>query len=165
MTENLAQTMGLDSLRHMAWANSKTFEILCAQPDQIVQLTSNFDDWSVARIAHHTVTAARGLVARASETEMPAVLEIPQKTSDFVHLAQELAVADSQLLDLAQQPDRELRFTLRGEVRSARVSVVLMQAVHHAHEHRVQIAGILASHGHNVVNLDELSHWKFHGVE
>ena len=42
---------------------------------------------------------------------------------------------------------------------------ILVQAIHHADEHRAQIAGIFASHGIKVIDLDEIDLWEFANFE
>ena len=44
-------------------------------------------------------------------------------------------------------------------------STVLAQAIHHATEHRAQIAGALAAHGIDAIDLDALDLWEFADAE
>jgi hypothetical protein len=44
-------------------------------------------------------------------------------------------------------------------------STVLAQAIHHATEHRAQIAGALAAHGIDALDLDELDVWAYGDAE
>jgi hypothetical protein len=41
----------------------------------------------------------------------------------------------------------------------------LTQAIHHATEHRAQIAGIFANHGLKVIDLDAIDMWEFANYE
>lgn len=44
-------------------------------------------------------------------------------------------------------------------------STVLGQSIHHATEHRAQIAGALVAHGVMALNLDDLDVWAFGDAE
>ena len=52
----------------------------------------------------------------------------------------------------------------RGKVLRAR-STILGQAIHHATEHRAQIAGALATNGIDVIDLDALDVWAYADAE
>ena len=44
-------------------------------------------------------------------------------------------------------------------------STILAQAIHHAAEHRAQIADILAANNLDVLNLDKIDLWSFERFE
>jgi uncharacterized damage-inducible protein DinB len=91
--------------------------------------------------------------------------EIPTSASDFEVLASRLLESDSALVDLATQPDQLCTFELFGASVTQPRSALLAQAIHHAETHRTQIAGILANHELDVINLDELSLWYYIGAK
>lgn len=164
MTQSAINSTGEQMLGHMRWANAQLLGMLAELPDEALQFTSNFDDWTVARIAHHLVGVSGRLHARAIESAMPADLAVPTTAAEFAVHAAACDESDSALIALAGEPDRECTFDLFGKTETAQRSVLLAQAVHHAQEHRVQIAGVLASNGMNVINLDKLSLWYFNNV-
>ena len=164
MTQSAFESTGEQMLGHMRWANAQLLGMLAELPDEALHFTSNFDDWTVARIAHHLVGVSGRLRARAIESAMPMDLDVPTTAADFKVLAGACWESDSALIELAGQPDRECTFDLFGKTETAHRSVLLAQAVHHSQEHRVQIAGVLASNGMNVINLDKLSLWYFNSV-
>lgn len=66
---------------------------------------------------------------------------------------------DAQLRELAAEPDGMTTYQRDGKtIRRAR-STILGQSIHHATEHRSQIAGILALHGINAIDLDAIDVW------
>ena len=55
-------------------------------------------------------------------------------------------------------------YPYRGKVLRAR-STILGQAIHHATEHRAQIAGALATNGIDAIDLDALDVWAYGDAE
>ncbi|MEY4348548.1 MAG: hypothetical protein RIS43_967 [Actinomycetota bacterium] len=155
---------GAQLLGHMRWANQQLLHKLATLPDAALQKHANFDDWTVARIAHHLVGVSNRLHARMNEAPMPQELDVPEKASDMLDFAQHCLTSDTAIIELASQPDRLCTFDLFGEQQTQLRSILIAQAVHHAQEHRVQIAGILASNDYNMINLDELSLWYYNKV-
>ena len=68
---------------------------------------------------------------------------------------------DAQLLELVNFPDEGHKFLRYGVEVEFLTSTILVQAVHHASEHRAQIADILAANQMDVLNLDEIDLWSF----
>jgi hypothetical protein len=56
-------------------------------------------------------------------------------------------------------------FIRYGEEVSYLTSTIMAQFVHHATEHRAQIADILAANNMDVVNLDDIDLWSFERSE
>jgi hypothetical protein len=110
------------------------------------------------------VGVSNRLEARLKEQPMPAEIDVPVAASDFIAMAQCCLASDTAIIEIAGQADRLVTFDLFGNQQTQLRSVLIAQAVHHAQEHRVQIAGVLASHGHNIINLDELSLWFYNKV-
>jgi hypothetical protein len=71
------------------------------------------------------------------------------------------AVRDAQLLSLIDTPDEVRKFVRYGNEVEFLTSTILVQAVHHASEHRAQISDILAANKMDVLNLDEIDLWSF----
>ncbi len=162
MSENsAATTVGNLSLQHMRWANQELLRKLAELPDECLALHANHDDWNVARIAHHLVAVSGRLHARIAGQPVLPDPTMPETMEDIPVLAHFAYKNDVALIDDAQQPDSISTFTIFNREISQPRSLVLTQAIHHAQEHRVQIVGILASHGHHEINLDELSLWYF----
>ena len=151
-------------LRHMAWANQNVLTTLATlTPDQL-QLKAPGSDWSIARITHHLVDAQRWYVWRLAEDECDDS-DIPTSGDEVAALAKLLAVADARIREEAALPDGPTTYERDGKLITRARSTILAQAVHHATEHRAQIADALAAHGLQLIDLDALDLWSFGTAE
>ena len=73
---------------------------------------------------------------------------------------------DQRLREAAKNPVGFVEFTRWDgkEIRRNR-ETILTQSIHHATEHRAQIAGIFANHGLKVIDLDAIDLWEFANYE
>jgi hypothetical protein len=62
-------------------------------------------------------------------------------------------------------PEQTHYFNRYGKDMHAFTSTILAQAIHHAAEHRAQIADILAVNNLDVLNLDKIDLWAFERFE
>ena len=151
------------TLEHMAWANSQMFTVLAALPVDALAYTSPGSEWSVGAITHHLVTAAENYAQRLHGEPRAEKRELPTTAADLQVLAAALVVADAKLRAGAQLPGDEILtwISFDGEETSVPRWVLVNQAVHHATEHRAQIAGALAANGNSSLDLDALDVWTF----
>ena len=151
------------TLEHMAWANSQMFTVLAALPVDALAYTSPGSEWSVGAITHHLVTAAENYAQRLHGEPRAEKRELPTTAADLQVLAAALVVADAKLRAGAQLPGDEILtwISFSGEELSVPRWVLVNQAVHHATEHRAQIAGALAANGNGSLDLDALDVWTF----
>ena len=148
-------------LQHMAWANADLFERLTKLPDAALDHTAPGSEWSVGAIAHHLVTAAENYAQRLHGEARAPDREIPTSSAGVSELRVALATADAKLRSAAQLPGEETLnwISFNGEPMSFPRWVLINQAVHHATEHRAQIAGSLAAHGITAIDLDAIDVW------
>ena len=151
------------TLEHMAWANSQMFTVLAALPVDALAYTPPGSEWSVGAITHHLVTAAENYAQRLHGEPRAEKRELPTTAADLQVLAAALVVADAKLRAGAQLPGDEILtwISFSGEELSVPRWVLVNQAVHHATEHRAQIAGALAANGNSSLDLDALDVWTF----
>ena len=151
------------TLEHMAWANTQMFTVLATLPVDALAFTSPGSEWSVGAITHHLVTAAENYAQRLHGEPRAEKRELPATASDIQALAAALAVADTKLRAGAQLPGDETLtwISYGGEEISVPRWVLVNQAVHHATEHRAQIAGALAANGNTSLDLDALDVWTY----
>jgi uncharacterized damage-inducible protein DinB len=151
------------TLEHMAWANTQMFTVLAALPVDALAYTSPGSEWSVGAIAHHLATAAENYAQRLHGEPRAEKRELPTTAADLQVLATALVVADAKLRAGAQLPGDEILtwISFDGEEISVPRWVLVNQAVHHATEHRAQIAGALAANGNSSLDLDALDVWTF----
>jgi uncharacterized damage-inducible protein DinB len=150
-------------LTHMAWANTEMFSVLATLPEAAYAYTSPGSEWSVGAIAHHLATAAENYAQRLHGEPRAEKRELPATAADLQALAAALVVADAKLRAGAQLPGDETLtwISYGGEEISVPRWVLVNQAVHHATEHRAQIAGALAANGNTSLDLDALDVWTY----
>lgn len=151
-------------LRHMAWANAALIATLAELPDSALALASPRNEWSVARILNHLVSAAGGYAARLEGKPRLAQARSPATAAELRAVAERCAGYDARLLAQAALPEGAAAYADPGEIPRAR-STVLGQAIHHATEHRAQIAGALSTNGIDAIDLDALDLWAYGEAE
>lgn len=153
------------SFKHMAWANKQMLQILSELPDEAINFSAWNPDWTVGKIAHHIVIAEGRLISRVINQSPPAEPEAPTSAAGIRDLISICAERDAQLLSLIDTPNEMRTFIRYGEEVEFLTSTILVQAVHHASEHRAQISDILAANSMDVLNLDEIDLWSFEKFE
>lgn len=153
------------SFKHMAWANKQMLSILKGLSDEAINFSAWNPDWTIGKIAQHIVIAEGRLISRIIEQAPPAELEAQTSASGISDLIDICLKQDAQLLALTSTPDEMRKFVRSGVEVEFRTSTILVQAVHHASEHRAQIAVILALNNLDVLNLDEIDLWSFEKFE
>jgi uncharacterized damage-inducible protein DinB len=148
-------------MRHMSWANAALFKRLSSLPDHALAFTAPGSEWSVGAIAHHLVTAAENYAQRLHGEPRAPERELPANAADIVQLAAGLARADARLREGAALDGAEVLhwISFGGEPMAFPRWVLVNQSVHHATEHRAQIAGALAANGITSVDLDAIDVW------
>lgn len=149
------------SFKHMAWANAQMFSILKDLPDEAINFSAWNPDWTVGKIAHHIVIAEGRLISRITNQPAPAESDAPTTAEGIGEIIAICAERDAQLLSLIHTPDEMRTFVRYGNEVEFLTSTILVQAVHHASEHRAQISDILAANKMDVLNLDEIDLWSF----
>lgn len=156
----------LDRLfRHMAWANQFLFEQLKEVPVSSLALTAENEEWTVAAVVEHLVRAAGFYVARLTGEALPTDFKPPSTREDLDGLAQRCSGFDARLRELAGMPEGMTTFQREGRTIHRARSTILGQAIHHATEHRAQIADILSLHGIKAVDLDAMDVWGYSDAE
>lgn len=151
-------------LRHMAWANAGLIDRLRTLDDDALTLAAPHNEWTVAMILDHLVIAAERYAARLEGATRPANTTPPASIAGLDALAARCAGADARIRAQAALPDGPVLNPSFGTEPRAR-STVISQAIHHATEHRAQIAGALATNGRDVIDLDALDVWSYGEAE
>ena len=148
--------------RHLAWANAYVFDQIAAQPEANLKLCAPNDTWSVAEILEH-LSASR--YANLLDGTGDIQTQVPTNSAEVIALKQLSASFDARLREAAKNPVGFVQFQ-RGERTILRNrETILTQAIHHATEHRAQIAGIFANHGLKAIDLDAIDMWEFANYE
>ena len=159
-------TIGLERLlAHMKWANRLTIEHLQTLPDEALKAFATNSEWFVAEIMHHIVDSADHYVYRITNErcDVPGekIQEI-ESVADLEFLKAQAEAIDSALQECAKLDDIQMEFeNYSGKLVKRWRSTILSQAIHHATEHRAQIASALEAKGYKPVDLDELDLWRF----
>ena len=151
-------------LRHMAWANAALFARLTELPVDALALASPRNEWSVAMILDHLVSAAGRYAARLEGAPRPDRATSPATAAGLAELDADCAAYDARIRAQAAMPDGPADYADHSTGDRAR-STVVAQAIHHATEHRAQIAAALATNGIDAIDLDALDLWSYGEAE
>lgn len=151
-------------LRHMAWANATLIGWLSGLSDEALALAAPRNEWHVARILDHLVNAAGGYATRLEGGARLQPPELLTSVSQLAERADRCAGFDARLRAQAAMPEGLASYAGDTDNVHAR-STVVAQAIHHATEHRAQIAGALATNGIDAVDLDALDLWAYAETE
>ena len=161
-------TIALDRLlKHMAWANQKTIEHLQTLPEDSLKAFATNPEWFAGEIVYHIVDSADHYAFRISgkpaltQPGDPCIDEV-KVIADLARLKEQAAKVDAMLLECVKLDDVQIEFVNYEDklVKHWR-STILSQAIHHATEHRAQIASALEAKGFTPVNLDDLDLWSY----
>ena len=154
-------------LAHMAWANQKTIEHLQTLPEDSLKAFATNPEWFVAEIAHHIVDSADHYAFDISGK--PALTQPGDECiddvnviADLARLKEQAAKVDAMLLDCVKLEEVQIEFlNYEDKLVKRWRSTILSQAIHHATEHRAQIASALEAKGFTPINLDDLDLWSY----
>jgi len=161
-------TIGLERLlKHMVWANQRTIEHLESLPVEALKAFATNPDWFVAEILHHIVDSGDHYAYRISGVAVltkpgePCIADV-ETLSDLTRIKDQAATVDAALLECLKLDDIQLEFeNYSGNLVKRWRSTILSQAIHHATEHRAQLAAALEARGFAPVDLDELDLWSY----
>ena len=149
----------------MTWANNRLFTQLSTLPEEVLSYSAWNPEWSVGKIANHIVIAQGRLISRLEKAKAPEEIEFPLTSNGMSELAKKAELNDQKIQMFLEMPDEMLTFVRYGETVSYLSTSVIAQFVHHATEHRAQIADIMAVNKMDVINLDDLDLWSFERFE
>lgn len=154
-------------LAHMAWANQKTFSHLETLPEESLKAFAINPEWFVAEIIHHIVDSGDTYAFRINAIPVltkPGDFPIDdvKEISDLERVKQQCAKVDKALFECIKLDDIQLEFeNYAGKMVKRWRSTILSQAIHHATEHRAQIAAALELKGFAPIDLDAIDLWAF----
>ena len=154
-------------LGHMAWANQKTIEHLQTLPEESLKAFATNPEWFVGEIVHHIVDSADHYAFRISgkpaltQPGDPCIDDV-NVIADLARLKEQAATVDAMLLECLTLDDVQIEFVnFEDKLVKRWRSTILSQAIHHATEHRAQIASALEAKGFTPVNLDDFDLWAY----
>jgi len=154
-------------LAHMAWANQKTISHLQTLPQESLASFATNSEWHVAEIIHHIVDSGDHYAFRISG--IPALtkpgepgIEDVKEIADLARIKEQAVIVDKALLECVKLDDIQIELkNYSGNMVKRWRSTILSQAIHHATEHRAQLASALEAKGFQPVDLDELDLWAY----
>jgi uncharacterized damage-inducible protein DinB len=154
-------------LAHMAWANAKTITHLQTLPDEALSAYATNPEWHVAEIIHHIVDSGDHYAFRISgipaltQPDDPCIDDV-LTIADRARVKEQAAIVDKALLDCADLDDIQIEFeNFEDKLVKRWRSTILSQSIHHATEHRAQLASALEAKGFKPLDLDALDLWSY----
>ena len=150
--------------RHMAWANSYVFDQMAKLSASELLLSAPKDDWTAAAILEHLASSG-GHYAHRLDGPVGVETFVPKNSLEVIALKELSSAMDASLREAAKSPDGFVETTRDEKVIRRARQTILAQSIHHATEHRAQIAGIYAAHGMKIIDLDSIDLWAFADYE
>ena len=154
-------------LGHMAWANAKTITHLQSLPEEALSAFATNPDWHVAEIIHHIVDSGDHYAFRISgipaltQPDDPCIDDV-KEIADLARLKDQAAIVDKALLECVKLDDIQIEFmNYEDKLVKRWRSTILSQSIHHATEHRAQLASALEAKGFKPVDLDAIDLWAY----
>jgi uncharacterized damage-inducible protein DinB len=154
-------------LGHLAWANSKTITHLQTLPEEALSAFATNPEWHVAEIIHHIVDSGDHYAFRISgipaltQPDDPCIEDI-KVIADLARLKEQAAIVDKALLECVNLDDIQIELmNYEDKLVKRWRSTILSQSIHHATEHRAQLASALEAKGFKPVDLDAIDLWAF----
>lgn len=152
------------ALRHMAWSNQRVFAAVSKLPDDALSSYIVNPEWTAGVILRHIVVGSTWYAYCLGIADWQEIVR-PTSMRDIDVLAGQLATFDAQIMSAADLPDELLTFDDDEGPTSVLRSTLLVQAVHHATEHRAQLIDALELRGYQSINLDDIDLWAFEVFE
>jgi uncharacterized damage-inducible protein DinB len=154
-------------LGHMAWANAKTITHLQTLPEEALSAYATNPEWHVAEIIHHIVDSGDHYAFRISgipaltQPDDPCIDDV-KVIADLARLKEQAAIVDKALLECVNLDDIQIEFmNYEDKLVKRWRSTILSQSIHHATEHRAQLASALEAKGFKPVDLDAIDLWAY----
>jgi len=154
-------------LGHMAWANAKTITHLQTLPEEALSAFATNPEWHVAEIIHHIVDSGDHYAFRISvkpaltQPDDPCIDDV-KEIADLARLKEQAAIVDKALLECVNLDDIQIEFmNYEDKLVKRWRSTILSQSIHHATEHRAQLASALEAKGFKPVDLDAIDLWAY----
>jgi uncharacterized damage-inducible protein DinB len=154
-------------LGHMAWANAKTITHLQSLPEEALSAFATNPEWHVAEIIHHIVDSGDHYALRISgipaltQPDDPCIDDV-KEIADLARLKEQAAIVDKALLECVKLDDIQIEFmNYEDKLVKRWRSTILSQSIHHATEHRAQLASALEAKGFKPVDLDAIDLWAY----
>ena len=146
--------------KHNAWANLRLIDACAELTDEQLDASAVGTYGRLRDTLIHLFAAQERYVALLSGEENPNPLREDAPFPGFGELRERARASSDALTARAErfQADHVLRGVRRGQPYAIPASIVLIQAINHATEHRAHVATILSQQGITPPNLDGWSY-------
>jgi uncharacterized damage-inducible protein DinB len=142
----------LELYRHKTWATLRLIEFCEKLPPENLEETTPGTYGSIRATLHHLVTAEDNYQTAVTGEPIGEPLPPDATLETLARRIRALAPRWEALANDPAAPEREV--SNRAGTRIARGVAVLAQAIHHADDHRTQVASILGGRGVEPPDLD-----------
>ena len=157
--EKSAHPLGI-FFRHNLWSNMLLFDSCLDLDQQQADYSSEGTYGSIKSTLRHIVSAEERYIFHITSGKQMADLERPSEIALLAELRDRAEVTGKILLDLAISVDGAeiVRVGSGEESELIPIEALLLQVVHHAHEHRTQVESMLGQLG---LDPPGLSGWRY----
>jgi uncharacterized damage-inducible protein DinB len=153
----------VETFRHNRWANMRLLDWCAGLADDLLDASAPGTFGNARRTLVHLVGAEERYVEYLTGEVMPDEqrLEIDGPFPGLDLLRQRVAVSGANLIELAASTPFEQVMRgqhLNGEPYTLRATTLLIQALHHAAEHRTHVMTVISQHG---VDVPETDGWSY----
>jgi uncharacterized damage-inducible protein DinB len=147
------------SLKQMAWADKKLFDILLSLPDEAWRAKISEGEWDVAHYAFHLIASADWYAFELGQ-KLRFTKE-PDSIDEIRSLGETWKEINAFFIKESQKDDEMVSFMEDGKEFKVLRSTVLSQALIHSVEHRIHIASPLQAGGFLFPDLADFSLWAY----
>jgi len=150
-------TLLTELYKHNLWANLCLFDVCAPLRDETLDTAIDGTFGTIRKTLAHITGAEESYVARMTGRERPAPLPDTPRVDEMRERVQRSGEA---LIAIAAETDtdRTLQFVYQGEPQSVPLSILLIQAINHATDHRSQICTTLTQQH---VTSPDLQGWAY----
>jgi uncharacterized damage-inducible protein DinB len=160
-SESSPSTHSLDIyFRHNLWSNLLLFDACLGLDEAQLEFSTEGTFGSIKSTLGHITFAEERYIFHITSGKQSAESHRPTSTTPLTELRARVAASGETLLQLATSLDGSIRVRVGADDGFSMIPVeaLLLQAIHHAHEHRAQIETMLGQLG---VDPPGLSAWRY----
>ncbi len=150
--------------RHNLWSNLALFDACMALDEEQLAFSAEGTFGSIRSTLAHIVFAEERYIFHITSGKQSADAQRPTATTPLAELRSRVAASSTTLTQLATTLDGSQRVRIGTDEEGFEITVeaLLLQAIHHATEHRTQIQSML---GQMQLEPPGLSAWRYYDEE
>lgn len=153
----------IDMFRHNRWANLRILDWCAGLDEALLDSSAPGTFGAAGTTLVHLVGAEERYVEYITGELMPDELrlQLDDPFPGFAVLKERVDASGQRLVELAESTPHDLVVRghhLNGEPYTLRATTLLIQAIHHAAEHRTHVMTVISQHG---VDVPETDGWTF----